>query len=83
MGERDEADELEGVGGVMGDFLGEGAAMVVPAEERGAAPEFLDEGAAGDGRIDKGAPNVEQQDDGQEGEDDKEARDRWLKLEHE
>ncbi len=82
-GKGDEADEGEGVVGMLGEFGGEGAGVVVAAEEDGAAAEVGEERSAGEGGVGEGAPEVEEGDDAGEGEEGEKAGDGRVEFENE
>lgn len=81
--EGDKADEGEGVVGMLGEFGGECAGIVVATEEDGAAAEVGEERSAGEDRVGEGAPEVQEDDDAGEGEQGEEAGDGRVEFEDE
>jgi hypothetical protein len=71
------------VGGVGGDFGGEGLGFAIPAEEDDAAAEAREERAVGDDGVDEGSPGPDEGDDAEEGDDDEEAGDGRIEFEDE
>ena len=82
-GHGDHAEEDKRMGRVAADLGGEGAGLVIPAQQDRPPAQPGEERAAGDQGVGECAPRVEQRDDADERHHDKEPGNRRIEFQHE